>query len=69
MIAERPEELQTAHDELVAAAREAGVSPAENRLIDAMLALLAYVERLPPPPPPSAADTSEPPTDARAYVS
>lgn len=45
----RPEELDAAHDELRAASREP-CTTAENRLIDAMLALLAYVERLPAPP-------------------
>lgn len=45
-----PEELQAAHDELKAAVAEPH-GPLEDRLIDAMLALLAYVERLPRPVP------------------
>lgn len=45
----RPEELETAHLELNGAAAEPGHSPTEDRLIDAMIALLAYVEKLPRP--------------------
>lgn len=43
-----PEELQTAHDELKAAVAEPH-GPDVDHVVDAALALLAYVERLPRP--------------------
>jgi hypothetical protein len=52
------DDLRTAHEELAQAASEA-CSPAENHIIDALLALLVYVARLPPPPEPKSDDNRE----------
>jgi len=52
------DDLRTAHEELAQAADEA-CSPAENHIIDALLALLVYVDRLPPPPEPKIDDDRE----------
>jgi len=51
-------DLRTAHEELAQAADEA-CTPAVNHIIDALLALLIYVDRLPPPPEPKTDDDRE----------
>jgi hypothetical protein len=64
----RPEELETAHLALNGAAAEPGHSPTEDRLIDAIIALLAYVEKLPRPKPPPEDDGESLLTDPRAIA-
>jgi len=61
------DDLRTAHEELAQAASEA-CSPAENHIIDALLALLVYVARLPPPPAPTTVDLEGTLIDSKAIA-